>query len=96
MAQTVTVTGGVDGGAYTIVTEPATSDTLYTGIVVDDVAVTNTEVADIIVTPTSGLLTNTAGGTATFTIVLTGKPTADVTIPLTSSDTTGGRSSPRA
>src|SRR6186713_1419618 len=42
------------------------------------------------VTPTTGLTTTEAGGTATFTVVLTTQPTADVTIGLTSSDTTEG------
>ena len=57
-----------------------------------DVAVTNTDndAAGITVTPTSGLVTTEAGGTATFTVVLTTQPTADVTIGLSSSDTTEG------
>ena len=45
-------------------------------------------------TPTSGLTTTEAGGTATFTVVLTAQPTADVTIGLSSSDTTEGTVSP--
>ncbi len=44
----------------------------------------------ITVTPTSGLTTTEAGGTATFSIVLTSAPTANVTIQLSSSDTTEG------
>jgi hypothetical protein len=47
-------------------------------------------VAGITVNPTSGLVTTEAGGTATFTIVLDIIPTANVTIGLTSSDTTEG------
>ena len=86
--QTVTVTGvndALDDGdiAYTIVTAAATSaDALYNGINAADVAVTNTDndAAGITVTPTSGLTTTEAGGTATFTVVLTTQPTADVTI----------------
>lgn len=46
--------------------------------------------ADIVVTPTSGLATTEAGGTASFTVVLDSQPTADVTIALSSSDTTEG------
>src|SRR6186713_284972 len=42
------------------------------------------------VTPTTGLTTTEAGGTATFSVVLTTQPTADVTIGLSSSDTTEG------
>ena len=59
--------------AYSIVTAAATStDAIYNGINADDVAVTNTDndAAGITVTPTSGLTTTEAGGTATFTIVL--------------------------
>ena len=61
-----------------------------------DVPVTNTDndAAGITVTPTSGLTTTEAGGTATFTVVLTSQPTADVTIALSSSDTTEGTVSP--
>ena len=42
--------------------------------------VTNTDNdgSGITVTPTSGLTTTEAGGTATFTVVLTSQPTADV------------------
>ncbi len=43
-----------------------------------------------IVTPTSGLVTTEAGGKATFTVTLNTQPTADVTIPVSSSDTTEG------
>ena len=53
-----------------------------------------TTTAGITVSPTSGLVTTEAGGTATFTVVLTSQPTADVTIGLTSSDTTEGTVSP--
>ena len=48
----------------------------------------------ITVTPTSGLVTTEAGGSDTFTIVLDSQPTADVTIGLSSSDTTEGTVSP--
>src|SRR5690606_8706927 len=47
-----------------------------------------------IVSPTGGLVTTEAGGTATFTVALNTLPTADVTITLTSSDTTEGTVSP--
>ena len=86
--QTVTVTGVndlLDDGnvAYTIVTAPATStDATYNGVDAADVTVTNTDndAAGITVTPTAGLTTTEAGGTATFTVVLNTQPTADVTI----------------
>ena len=102
IAQTVTVTGAddvLDDGnvAYTIVTAAANSaDLIYNGFDAPDVAVTNTDndAAGIIVTPTSGLTTTEAGGTATFTIALASQPTADVTIALSVSDPTEGTVSP--
>ncbi|MBI5665336.1 MAG: alkaline phosphatase, partial [Nitrospirae bacterium] len=50
--------------------------------------------AGITVTPTSGLVTTEAGGTATFTVALNTEPTADVTIALGSLDTGEGIVSP--
>ncbi len=50
--------------------------------------------AGITVNPTTGLTTTEAGGQATFTIVLDSVPTANVTIGLSSSDTTEGTVSP--
>ncbi len=44
----------------------------------------------VTVTPVSGLTTSEAGGSANFAVVLNTPPTADVTIGLTSSDTTEG------
>jgi hypothetical protein len=100
-ARTVTVTGVddliVDGNVgYTIVTAAASTDTAYSGVNAADVSVTNTDndVAGITVTPTAGLTTTEAGGTATFTVVLNTQPTADVTIALSSNDTTEGTVSP--
>jgi hypothetical protein len=46
--------------------------------------------AGITVTPISGLTTTEAGGTATFDISADTEPTADVTVPLSSSDTGEG------
>ena len=45
----------------------------------------------VTVTPTAGLQTTEAGGTAQFTVVLTSQPTADVTINLTSSNPNEGK-----
>ena len=76
--QTVTVTGvddDIDDGnqRYTIVTAAATSaDLTYNAVDAADVSVSNTDndAAGITVTPTAGLTTTEAGGTATFTVVL--------------------------
>jgi len=101
-AQTVTVTGvndnvDDDDQVYSIITSATSStDPNFSGLTVSDVSVTNTDDdnASITVTPTSGLTTTEAGGTATFTIVLTSQPTANVTIGLTSSNTAEGTVSP--
>ncbi len=100
--QTVTVRGVndslIDGNiSYTIVTAPASSaDPSYNGLNPADVSVVNNDndVPGITVTPTSGLVTTESGGTATFSVVLTSLPTADVNIALSSSDSTEGRPSP--
>jgi subtilisin-like proprotein convertase family protein len=100
--QTVTVTGVddtvVDGTVgYSIVTAAAVSaDPLYAGLDASDVSVANTDddAAGITVSPTSGLVTTEAGGSASFTVVLRTVPAADVTIGLTSSDTTEGTVAP--
>lgn len=47
----------------------------------------------ISVSPTSGLSTTESGGTATFSIVLDSAPTANVTIPISSSNTAEGTTS---
>ncbi|MEG3941428.1 DUF4347 domain-containing protein, partial [Microcoleus sp. S36b_A3] len=85
--QTVTVTGVddsiADGNqAYQIITaaDTTTTDTNYKNLKPADVAVINTdnETAGITVSPTTGLTTTEAGGTATFTVKLNTQPTADV------------------
>jgi Domain of unknown function (DUF4347)/Periplasmic copper-binding protein (NosD) len=96
--QTVIVTGlddfVIDGPiTYTVTLNPATSaDPAYNGLDPADVSVTNTDndVAGFIVTPISGLTTTEAGGTASFTVVLTSQPTAPVTISVSSSNPAEG------
>lgn len=100
--QTVTVTGvddPIDDGdvAYTIVTSAASSaDLNYNGLGVADVSATNTDddVNGVTVTPTSGLATTELGGTATFTMVLSALPAADVSVALSSNNLTEGTVSP--
>ncbi len=95
--QTVTVTGvddDVDDGevGYTIVTAAAASaDPFYDGLDASDVDVTNTDddTAGINVSAISGP-TSEMGVTATFTVRLGSEPTADVTLGLSSGDTTEG------
>ncbi|XHL93920.1 MAG: DUF4347 domain-containing protein [Microcoleus anatoxicus] len=54
------------------------------------VTITDNDTKGITVSPTTGLTTTEAGGKATFTVVLNTQPTADVTIPLTSSNIAEG------
>jgi hypothetical protein len=50
----------------------------------------------VLVTPTLGLHTTELGGTATFTVALTTRPTSDVVLPLTSNSPTEATVSPSA
>eukprot|EP01059_Diplonema_ambulator_P033987 TRINITY_DN7402_c1_g1_i14.p1 TRINITY_DN7402_c1_g1~~TRINITY_DN7402_c1_g1_i14.p1 ORF type:complete len:6208 (+),score=1187.89 TRINITY_DN7402_c1_g1_i14:70-18693(+) len=96
--QTVTVTGVqdmIDDGdvSYQVLLGNAVSnDTNYNNLPVADVSVVNTDddTSGIVVTPTSGLTVTEKGSTATFTIVLTSEPVANVVIGLQSSDVTEG------
>jgi hypothetical protein len=96
--QSVTVTGvndNVDDGniAYTIVLGPATSaDLAYNGLNPNDVALTNqdNDTAGITRGAPSGTTTTESGGAITFTVRLNSEPTANVTIGISSSDTTEG------
>ncbi len=90
----------VDGNvAYKIITAPATStDTGYSQLNAADVNVINVDndsaaAAGVTVSAISGN-TSEAGTTRTFTVKLNRQPTANVTINLTSSDTTEGTVSP--
>jgi hypothetical protein len=96
--QTITVTGvdddTVDGDkTVTIATNAAQSDGGdYNRRVVPDVTVVNydTDMAGVIITPSTGLTTTEAGGTATFTVALTSKPASAVSFTLSVNDTTEG------
>jgi hypothetical protein len=95
--QTVAVTGAddamVDGlQTYAIAFQPsASSDSNYANITPANIALTNADndVAGITVTPAHAptLLTTEAGGIDTFTVRLTSQPSAAVTIPVSSLDT---------
>lgn len=100
--QTVTVTGvddSIDDGniAYTVVLGAATSaDAAYNGRNPADASLTNqdNDTAGVTVSPPSGTSTTEAGGQVTFTIKLDSQPTADVSIGITSNNTTEGTVSP--
>ncbi|MDB6112981.1 MAG: hypothetical protein JWR69_4731 [Pedosphaera sp.] len=102
--QTVTVTGQddamLDGPVnYSIILAPAVSnDTNYNGLDPVDVSVVNADndQAGVTVSPTSGLVTTEAGGTAAFSIRLNSQPSANVVIGLTSSNPLEGTVSPAA
>jgi hypothetical protein len=82
---------------YQVVTSPASSaDPSYNGVDPADVTVTNVDndVAGFTIDPTSGLTVSELGDSDTFTIVLNTQPLANVTVALSSSDTTEGTVSP--
>lgn len=100
MPQVVTVTGVddniVEGDiTYQIVAQPATSgDMNYNGVTAPTVTVVNKEIdtLGVVVTPTTGLTTNTAGANSTFNIKLHSEPAAGatVTVGVVSNDTSKG------
>ncbi len=100
--QTVTITGvddqTIDGDQiFKIILAAAKStDTAFNSVDPADVTVTNrdNDQASIVVTPTNGLTVSESGTQTTFTIALSSLPSADVTIPLSSSDATQGTVSP--
>ena len=104
LPQTVTVTGVDDLVAdgtqsYQVVFGPVSSgDPAYNGKAIAPLAFTNTDndAVGITVGTPSSTSTSESGTTATFTLVLNSQPTADVTIQLSSTDTTEGTVSPAA
>ena len=96
--QMVTVTGVddfiIDGDVgYNVITGAAvSSDGGYGGLNPVDVSLTNVDNSfpAITVSPTSGLVTTEAGGTAQFSVVLATQPFFNVVIPVSSSDTGEG------
>ena len=96
--QTVTVTGvsdPVDDGnvSYTIVTDATLSnDPNYAGIIVPDVGAINVDddTASVLFSRKTGLNVSEAGTSTNFTVVLTSQPTANVTVNLTTSDSSEG------
>ncbi len=58
--------------------------------------VNNVGSAGVSITPTAGLITSESGGGASFSVVLTMQPTSNVTIGVSSSDTTEGVAVPPA
>lgn len=95
--QSVTVVGQddffVDGTvAYKILTAATSSDPSFNNVAVSDVSLSNTDndIAAVLVSPSSGLVTDERGGNATFTVVLSASPSAPVTIGLSISDSSEG------
>ncbi len=88
-SQTNTTMGGgssLEAGATSVVMSSNLSGSAQWEIA----AVSMKTAAGITVTPTSGLTTTEAGGTANFSVVLDSAPTANVTIALSSSDSSEG------
>ena len=93
--QTLTITGvdddGTIGGTLTynivLAADGSTADTKYNGLDPEDREMTNTDNDSAGFTISESSITTTeAGGTDTFTVKLSGKPTADVTIGVSSDD----------
>jgi subtilisin-like proprotein convertase family protein len=87
--QTVYVMGpadDVDDGSrsYTLTVGPTASSDARWALAAKTIAATNVDVdtAGLVVTPSSGLATTEGGGTATFTVRLSSKPTQTVTVPV--------------
>ncbi|MCD4727189.1 MAG: hypothetical protein K8R46_05985, partial [Pirellulales bacterium] len=76
----------------TIAHTATSADPNYDSIAIEalTVNVIDNDTAWITVAPSSDLITTEAGGTATFTVVLDSEPTDNVTIDLSSNDTTEG------
>ncbi|MDZ7792106.1 MAG: IPTL-CTERM sorting domain-containing protein [Xanthomonadales bacterium] len=95
VAQTVTVHGqddsvNDDDQAYAVQSSATSSaEPVWNGVPVSDVSVTNSDddESSITISRASGLVTNEGGASDSFTMVLSSEPTADVTIDLSSSDT---------
>lgn len=103
--KTITVTGEDDPSAdgnqpYSILTGAAVSeDEGYSGLDAGDVDLLNIDddSAGLLVSETKGTTSEGGANTSfTFTVVLTSKPTATVTVPVTSSDETEGTVSPES
>ncbi len=98
--QTVTVTGQDDALAdgqisYTVNLAAATSaDTNYNGLKPSDVSVLNADNEPGVTVSVDSVTTSEAGGQVTFSVVLNSAPTADVTIGVSSTDTTEGTIAP--
>jgi hypothetical protein len=100
--QMITVTGVdddiVDGNVvFSIILGVITSDDpAYGGLNPGDVTVTNidNDTASIVISDISGNTTTEAGGQVTFKVALSAQPTANVTVPVLSTDTTEGTVSP--
>ena len=97
VAQTVVVTGvddrDIDGDVnYSIVLDAVvSSDAGYDGMEVDDVSMSNLDNDDArVLVSERSVVTNENGRTATFAVKLSSRPTADVTIGVTSDDVTEG------
>lgn len=101
---TVTITGNNDDIAdgnvpYQVLLGPAVSnDGLYAGRVIAPIALVNDDQGDTVgVTVSKASVSTSEGGAAdTFTVVLTSAPTANVTIPVASSDPSEASVSPAA
>ncbi len=99
--QGFTITGVDDHVAdgnitYTLLTDVSSGDSDYNDYQLPSLTVTNVDDDEpgITVTPTTGLITSENGDTASFTVVLQSEPTADVTIPISTTNDAEATASP--
>src|SRR5688572_25429387 len=90
VAQTITITGVDDDVAdgnedYSIEVAAEMRDAMSVAVTNDD-----DDMARVQVTPSTGLITTKQGGTASFDVVLTSRPSSSVTVPLSSNNTAQG------
>jgi hypothetical protein len=84
----------IESAETIVVTLTSASGYLLGTPVSAEVTIVDNDGAGVTVAPVSGLMTNEAGGDASFTVVLNTAPSADVTIALSSSDATEGAVTP--
>ncbi|MEZ6087901.1 MAG: hypothetical protein R3C05_07740 [Pirellulaceae bacterium] len=100
VAQTVTLSGVDDAGqdgdvGYTINLAVASSDPAYNNLAAPSVSAVNADnEVNVMIAPVGSAVTTEQGGQATFSVTIDKQPTSNVTIGLSSSDTTEGTVSP--
>lgn len=91
---TVLDDSATDGDKTVRVTMTPTAGFAVAGEAFTDIVIFDNDAPGMLVSPTSGLVTDEGGATATFTVVLKSEPTATVNVAVVSSNTSEGTVSP--